>query len=196
MQAWPAFLRISPHACRLPSLQSTCFLDLGRDPISPILMSVSPVGHEEECRPAGGRAVCGPALAGRDVPALHEGGGAADDPWKAAVLRVLDLPSPGGPEAYELCSPSYSGLPPVRKCRAQGRSIHLPSPGPLRKHRNLSPPIKFGPCSLLWSSFHPDPLLHVAASRNGLSQGSPTVKKQCIMYFLGVSVRVLGTRAC
>lgn len=43
-------------------------------------MSVFPVGHEEERRPAGGRAVCGPALAGRVVPALHEGGGAADGP--------------------------------------------------------------------------------------------------------------------
>lgn len=70
-----------PHACCcVPSPRGARFLELGSGPFSPVLMSVSPVGHEEECRPACGRAVCGSALAGRDVSAVHAGGGTADDP--------------------------------------------------------------------------------------------------------------------
>lgn len=87
--SWPCLLFFTqdPEGLRLgllccPPLYLGCLLDLGWGPalLPPILIPVSPAGHEEERGAACGRAVCSSALAGRVVSAVYAGGGATDDP--------------------------------------------------------------------------------------------------------------------
>lgn len=171
-----------PAAC--PPQRSTCFLALWSHFISPILVSVSPAGHEEQCRPTCGCAVRGSALAGRAVPAVHAGGGTADDPQKAAILRVFHLTSSGGPE------PTCSALQPhlFRKPPAQGRGVHLPSPELPQIHRTPppKPSLDLAPLSGL-STLIPYFTRQPAGMTGG--QDSPTVKKQCVFWVFLLACR-------
>lgn len=130
------------------------------------------------------------------MSAVHAGGGTADDPSKAAIVRVIHLPSSEGPKAHAICTVA-SGIQeplPMRRRPAQGRGVYLPSPGLLQKAVDMASTAKSRPSSLLWSTFHPDALLSMTASRNDVGQGSPTFKNDVFMYFLGISIRALGTR--
>lgn len=76
-------------------------------------------------------------------------------------------------------------LPPMRKRPPQGRVSTCPpldscgSPGHAFHNQVWT-------CSLSWPTFHPDPT----------GQGSPKSENNMFMYFLGISIRVLGSRAC
>lgn len=71
-----------------------------------------------------------------------------------------------------------STCPPLDSCRSTGLVFH----------------------NQVWTflpvmvTFHPDSLLFMAASRNDVGQGSPTFKNNAFIYFLGISIRALGTR--
>lgn len=80
------------------------------------------------------------------------------------------------------------------RCPEQGRGVYLPSPGLLQKAVDMPSTTKSRPSSLLWSTFHPDALLYMTASRNDVGQGSPTFKNDVFVYFLGISIGALGTR--
>lgn len=75
-------------------------------------------------------------------------------------------------------------LPPMRKRPPQGKGVPLPFPGLLWKPRTFHNQV--WTCSPFWPTFHPDPT----------GQGSPKSENNVFMYFLGISVRVLGSRAC
>lgn len=77
-------------------------------------------------------------------------------------------------------------LPPTRKRPAQGRGVHLPSPGLLQKHRTRlpQPSLDLAPLSGLPSiltSFLP----YMTASRNDTGRRSPIAKKQRVYVFSG-----------
>lgn len=134
--------------CAAPSLHLQCFLDLGWGPAlpPPIVIPVSPAGHEEERGAACGRAVCGSALAGRVVSAVYAGGGTTDDPRKAAILTAAcPATQPALEDPLDL-RPAWSGhsCHPARK-RSLGQ--RLPSRPPSKKPR----PPESGPCPSVWS---------------------------------------------
>lgn len=99
-------------------------------------MPVSPAGHEEERGAARGRAVCGSAVAGRVVSAVHAGGGATDEPREAAILTAACLPpGSGGPQTVSICTQPRPGVAAALGGNVQpgAETSMSPSPDPLQE---------------------------------------------------------------
>lgn len=88
----------------------------------------------------------------------------------------------------------YSGATTHEETPSTGKRCLPALPWTPAEAQDLSSTTKSGPSSRLWSTFHPDSLLFMAASRNDVGQGSPTFKNNAFIYFLGISIRALGTR--
>lgn len=88
----------------------------------------------------------------------------------------------------------YSGATTHEETPSTGKRCLPALPWTPAEAQDLSSTTKSGPSSPLWSAFHPDSLLFMAASRNDVGQGSPTFKNNAFIYFLGISIRALGTR--